>query len=290
MSRIDEEEVELLASALNDSSFSIWNEALRKLNRMLQWYSDEIDFGASILTILLTHEKVSNNDIIPSEDGWKNRNQESYADVFFDSLSNLKIKSMASLNYQLLIDFMIEKGLTNQSGTVRRYSWYFLANNKIKTVPSEIILLGLNDEDLNAKRNAIQYLSVVPSDSLVPHLIENLSNKQKLIQGLGVNKSETTMRVASYKSLANLGTVEHLELLINTYDELEDLERFQVLPHLANAPWPSSAKIELSKLFRTEIERGRTENLLGEFNEKFLGKSQSLYDRAKAALNHIENN
>jgi hypothetical protein len=276
MSRIVEEEVELLASALNDSSFSIWNEALRKLNRMLQWYSDEIDFGASILTILLTHEKVSNNDIIPSEDGWKNRNQESYADVFFD--------------YQLLIDFMIEKGLTNQSGTVRRYSWYFLANNKIKTVPSEIILLGLNDEDLNAKRNAIQYLSVVPSDSLVPHLIENLSNKQKLIQGLGVNKSETTMRVASYKSLANLGTVEHLELLINTYDELEDLERFQVLPHLANAPWPSSAKIELSKLFRTEIERGRTENLLGEFNEKFLGKSQSLYDRAKAALNHIENN
>ena len=282
--------VEPLALALNDPSFGIWSNALRSLNKMLEWYSDEIDFGDIILGILLNHEKVSNTDLIPSEDGWNNSNQVSYADVFFESLSDLKIESMRTLNCQLLVDYMIEKGLTSNSGTVRRYSWYFLANNKIKTVPEDMILLGLNDKHPNVKKNAMQYLSVVPSDNFVPHLIENLNDNKKFTTGLGVLETDTTMRVASYQSLAYMGAIENLELLINVYDDLDDYDRFQVLPHLASAPWPSLAKIEVSKLFRREIERGKTENMLGEFREKFFDKIQSLQDRAIAALNHLENN
>tara|TARA_B100000683_G_C12455534_1_gene541866 strand:- start:236 stop:1522 length:1287 start_codon:yes stop_codon:yes gene_type:complete len=284
------ETLEGLTNALDDPAFGIWSNALRSLNQALRWYSEYIDFGDKVLNTLIKHERATNNEIIPRDEGWKNKNEATYSEIYFEVLSDLEIKDIVNIDCDELVNFIIEYGLKSPNGTVRRYSWYFLAKNGIQNVPVGDIATGLVDEHPNAQLNAMQYLGVSQSEDLIPFLIERLTDGSKLQTGTGMNKFDTTIRAGAFQSLALIGSEENLNLLIEIYETFDDNERFQVLPAIAKGNWSSSAKVELAKLLRREIERGKTENMLGEFKEMFLGKTQSLVQRAISALNHIENN
>ncbi len=281
--------LEGLTNALDDPAFGIWSDALRSLNQVLRWYSECIDFGDKVLDTLIKHERAINNEIIPRDEGWKNKNEATYSEVYFEVLSDLKLEDIVNIDCDKLVNFIIEYGLKSSNGTVRRYSWYFLANNRIQNVPVGDIATGLVDEHPNAQLNAMQYLGVSQSEDLIPFLIEGLTDGSKLQTGTGINKVDTTIRVGAFQSLARIGSEKNLDLLIEIYETFDDNERFQVLPHIAKGNWSSSAKVELAKLLKKEIDRGKTENMLGEPKEKFFGKTQTLEERALSALNHLEN-
>ncbi|MDB2348373.1 HEAT repeat domain-containing protein [Candidatus Poseidoniales archaeon] len=281
--------LEGLTNALDDPAFGIWSNALRSLNQVLRYYSENVDFGNQVLHTLIRHERAISNEIISRDEGWTNKNEATYSEVYFEVLSDLKLEDIVNIDCDDLVNFMIESGLTSPNGTVRRYCWYFLAHNRIENVPVEKIATGLVDDHPNAQLNAMQYLGVSQSEDLIPFLIERLTDGSKLQTGTGMNNVDTTIRVGAFQSLARIGSEVNLNLLIEIYETFDDNERFQVLPHIAKGNWSSSAKAELAKLLKREIERGKTENMLGEFKEKIFGKTQTLEERATSALNHIEN-
>ena len=129
--------LEGLTNALDDQAFGVWSKALRSLNQALRWYSELIDFGNQVLHTLIKHERATSNEIIPRDEGWANKNEATYSEVYFEVLSDLKIEDIVNIDCDDLVNFMIECGLKSPNGTVRRYSWYFLANNRIQNVPVE---------------------------------------------------------------------------------------------------------------------------------------------------------
>jgi HEAT repeat protein len=285
----DEIAVDYLESALGDPSFTIWHSALKDLAKMLRWSGDEIDFGDRILSILLDHENATRNEIIPQEESFPNKNDTTFADTYYFQLCELELDDMALLNHQSLVDFMINRGLNSPSGSVRRFSWFFLTNNRIDTVPDNNVLLGLNDDDSNVRRNTIQYIGVVPSSNLVPYIVENLSNEENLMVGTGLDKTETTLRATAFIALAQIADVDHFHKLIETYNKMLDFEKFQVIPILTKANWPDIAKEELRELLTMEVERDRSDNLVGGISNMIFGIKESLHERASKALLELQN-
>ena len=124
--------LEGLTNALDDPAFGIWSSALRSLNQVLRYYSENIDFGNQVLHTLLRHERAISNEIIPRDEGWTNKNEATYSEVYFEALSHLKIEDIVNIDCDDLVNFMIESGLTSPNATVRRYCLDFLALNHIE--------------------------------------------------------------------------------------------------------------------------------------------------------------
>ena len=187
-------------------------------------------------------------------------------------------------NSQRLHDHMLE-GLSHDNDFVRRVCCGYFCTNHVKKAEDKLIQILSGEQNRNVRYNAIQALGIMHSFNAVPKLLENLDDNFVFKHGHGFAETEVTIQIASFNSLAKIGSEDYLDQLIDVYENSENREKTLLISALAGY-----RNQKVMSLFKKEVEISDTEKH-GSIAQNMIGQSSSVMTKAIDALcssNEIE--